>query len=291
MAPATARAGGPACPAEERVRAVKLAHAARGHADAGDPDAALALLKEAWRACPDARLRHAQGKVLRQAGRLPEALSAFRACVDEGDEHDGVLCAPEISAVEALLARGALIIQCDAPGAVVALDDGPPVPVGRLEVAAGRHALTVLAEGRVPLRGVIDVRGGDEVRFEARLSEMRGAPGGPGEPMPGADAGTGAPARPAAAWSNWLGVGLGSALVLASIVPFAQDALDRRDARRSSATYSGDTVTPTNVVIGSALAGLGLSAIVTAVALWPRAPSVGVAPLPGGAATTLEVSW
>lgn len=273
------------------MRAVKLAHAARGHADAGDTDAALALLKEAWRACPDARLRHAQGKVLRQAGRLQEALVAFRACVDEGDEHDAVLCAPELNAVEDLLARGALVVTCDAPGARVALDDGPPVPVGRLEVAAGRHALTVTAEGHAPLHGVIDVRGSDEVRFEARLSESRVGVPEPVGPPAGAVAPPAVERGPGSARANWLGVGLGAALVAASALPFAQDALDRHDARRASATYSGDTVSPTNLVIGSALAGLGLSAIVTAVALWPAAADVTVAPLPGGAAAAVGVTW
>jgi len=50
-------------------------------------------------------------------------------------------------------------------------------------------------------------------------------------------------------------------------------------------------VSPTNLVIGSALAGLGLSAIVTAVALWPAAADVTVAPLPGGAAAAVGVTW
>lgn len=277
------------------MRAVKLAHSARVHVESGDLDEALALLKEAWRACPDARLRHAQGKVLRQAGRPTEALAAFRACVDEGDEADGLLCAPEIAAVEATLARGVLVVACNAPGARVALDDEPPRPLGRLDVPAGRHALLLTADGHAPLRGVVDVRGGDEVRFEAQLATLPSplTTAAPGDPGVGADAATGTtsePRRPPT-WPHWLGVGLGSALMLAAVVPFGQYALDRGDARAASATYSGDRVSPTNLVLGSALAGVGLSAVVTAVALWPDAPAVTLCPLPGGGAASLGVSW
>jgi hypothetical protein len=271
------------------VRAVKLAHSARVHVEAGDVDEALALLKEAWRACPDARLRHAQGKVLRQAGRPAEALAAFRACVDEGDEADGVLCAPEIAAVEAALAQGVLVVACDVHGARVALDDEAPRPPGRFDVPAGRHSLTITADGWTPLRGVVDVRGGDEVRFEANLAMVPvvEAPAAPVVPIGRADAA----AVPSATWPHWLGVGLGSVLVLASAVPFGQYALDRADAREASGTYSGDRVSPTNLVLGSALAGVGLSALVTAVALWPGAPAVTLLPLPGGGAAALGGTW
>ena len=273
------------CTVEARVRAVSLAREAREHREAGRLEPALETLREAWRTCPDARLRLGLGRVLEDAGRSREALQAYQACVDEGDEAMRRECTTAREAVAARLSRGTLVVVADAVEASVLLDDAStPRPPGTYVVAAGRHGLTVRAPGHVPFVAVVDVPGDGEARVEAVLAPIARAPA-LAAPVDRANV-----AAPSTAW-HWVGVVGGGLLVAGALPFFVQDALDRRDARGASATYSGDHVSARNLALGCGLAGVGAATALTAALLWPRAPAVAVAPVAGGVVVAAEATW
>jgi|GEM_PF-5435569 len=79
---------------------------------------------------------------------------------------------------------------------------------------------------------------------------------------------------------NWIGIGVGSGLVVASLFPFIRYGLEKREARPASRDYSGDVVPPTNAIIGGVFVGVGIVTIVTSVVLWPGSDNISLGEKP-----------
>jgi hypothetical protein len=130
-----------------------------------------------------------------------------------------------------------------------------------------------------------------EVALAKVISEEWGdIPGMTGEPL------VASVVRPKqSATLQWLGVGVGSALVLASVYPLVQYGLDRRNAVPASAIYSGDKVSPRNLAIGCVGVGVGVIAIAVSAALMPKAETVraavAITPVQDGVATAFLLNW
>jgi hypothetical protein len=158
-------------------------------------------------------------------------------------------------------------------------------PFGRvkkepIELPPGEHQIEARAEGFVSVSSRVLLEPGKVTEVALTLSPIQ------------VEKALVSQVRPRRALWNWVGIGLGSALIAGSVFPFVRYGLDKKEARPASAYYTGDTVSPTNAIIGGVLLGTGTVAIVTSLVLWPKSKaSVSLAPYNGGAKAMLSVDW
>ena len=294
----------PPCAAADWDRAVEHARKARGLADSKETQAALVELGIAFGICPDGKLQRAMARVLEDSGRLPEALDAYRACVQAASEAETrASCEQRVQALAATLSTGTMLVEVSPPGAEVFVDDGVAAhPAGTpVVLGVGRHQVEVRAAGRQAYRREIDVLPAKEVRFAVVL-EVQPQPKVAEIPVqvpaspPVASPNVARPAGQRSAVSNWVGIGVGTAVTGVGLAFLIQYGIDKSNARGAQYSPDGrlladaDKVGSRNVIVGSVLSVAGVAGVINSAVLWPKAPAkISIGPLHGGGAIAVQI--
>ncbi len=252
-----------------------------------------------------------------EMGDAPNAVHYFRLFAESWPEHDSASGARERA--DALRPRlpGWIVPDCGGfAAAKISVDSADPVPCGdRIgPLKPGIHVLEATGPGRRPWKGEVDVAPEVETKVDVLLevtSEEGPAPderpdGSPAEPPPPP------PEEPLPRWVSWSLAGAGMALGWLAAVATAEawDANARAEAageayleapsgsdeealeRDRHAEADSDYGLWSATALGAGVAGLGCAGA----AIWlfladAAAPEVGLAPLPGGAAARVGVTW
>ena len=282
VATGAASASAQTCPTVNRSKAVQLAKDAGVHMKAQEYALAMDDLRAAFALCPEPRLHHSMGSVLEAQGNLQDALASFRACIQDGDSEIRVECMKRADAVQERLRIGALLVVAKPAGALVHLDQSEAGRASgtRLEVATGRHDVEVRYPGYLSHRVSVDVPGAGEVRINVELKPEPPTPVAAKKekelPTDWYQANSAPEAKqPNTAW-NIAGVVLGGATALTGGGLLGYWGYLKTQAKEN------ESVTPDSLIAGSVCLGVGVAAIITSVALWPKAPATAsAAPLPG----------
>lgn len=259
------------CPSSNRIEAVELQRKARAWMDIEKYDKAFENLQSAHSICAEPERRYEIGIVLEKAGRLREALDSFKACVSEARNRDlRERCELKALAIEDRLANGIIRVTMDPLGAMMYFDDEDEGhPTDRpIKISAGSHKIEIRLKGYRPFSTVVKVPGGEEIS----LGDVRLEPDLPPSPI-----------KPEAIW-NWVGIGLGVALVgtgAGFLGQHIQDVTDR---------VNGQSLGNANLIAGCVVAPVGLAVIITSAVLWPEASvAVSAAPVKGGGMAAVSV--
>jgi len=203
-----------------------------------------------------------------------------RGCDGLGRPVDATPAQPVILTFRCDAGAGRIALRCDEADATVRVDGSlagrTPLAVP-VAVTPGTHTLRVEKPGFLPVERIVQVSAGETHVIE--LGPLLAA------------------AAPDAGSTTWAWVTLGSGIVLtASGAGFLiKDAVDRASLRGETDTHEADRIRPTNTIIGSVSAGLGVGLVITSFFLWPDEPEDGsgfvVSPLRGGAALRYGLSF
>ncbi len=245
------------CRTEDRARAVRLAREAKEAMEAKRLDEALVALRAAYVLCPEARLRHAMGRVQEEAGAVEEAARSFRACEAEskGDEL-GADCRRRAEALEAKL-RAARTAPAALPEPVAKTQ--PPPAVGtppREKPPAPPREKPPASVPKPPVRPARDTTW-NWVGIGASVAAI--------------------------------GAGVGF------LAMYGKDRSDARGAEYypdGSLKREADRVSPTNAVVGGVCAGIGVAGLVTSLLTWPDGQAaVAAGPTESGGVVGFVARW
>ena len=296
---------GESCPPASWVKVVDLTKEAKVLLDGKRYDEAIAKLRAAYGVCPEPKLRRSMGRVQEEAGHLEEALTAFRACVDESaDDAVRTECQERVKTIGERLGSATIVVDAIPPSAMVILDGSEDAhPAGQpIRVRPGRHAIELRAAGKAPYRTTVDARGGQETRVPVVMEAPPAPPAPvltgvhPASPrLPAAAPVTARAFAPQTKW-NWVGVGLGSLATGVGLAFLIQYGLDRSNAqgRHDDGTYiyAADKVGPRNLAIGVTFLAVGAAGVVVSAVLWPKVPVKAAAGLiPGGGSLAFSFGY